>query len=259
MANRIRSGKDRPFAGRSFIFLEQVDSTNSYILRNQELLNTPGLVVYAGRQSSGRGRSGRQWFSRLDGNLYASIVVHPRLPQSLLTSMTLLAGYSVFETIGEFGIEGLSIKWPNDILVHERKICGILCESRPICDQDLVAVVVGIGLNIRGRPENFPAPLCHVVTTLEAEGIRADREEILNRIVSKFDQILEEVHTKGPNRIFDAWQRASSSIGRPVWFEHNGRLNEGWIKGLDGKGALLVSTKDGSIIKVISGEVRYRD
>ncbi len=254
----MKPKKDRFFIGRSFLFLEQTDSTNSFVLRNHNLLQTPGLVVYAGRQSSGRGRAGRTWYSDLEGNLYASLVIHPGLPSDLLPAMTIFAGLSVFEALMKFGLKALSIKWPNDILVQGKKVCGILCESKEIRKGEH-AVVVGVGLNIKGRPEEFPEEIRHRVTTLESEGVDADRDEILELLVSNLDQILIQVHKNGPAHAFKRWQNVSSSLGKTVSFEMDGRGLEGKIQGLDERGGLLVRLSDGKTVPVLSGEVLYKE
>ncbi len=250
--------KDRSFTGRSFLFVKHTASTNTLVIEDRKLLETPGLVVYAGRQGAGRGRSGRIWHSEVEGNLYASLVIHPRLPSTLVPAMTLFTGLAVFDTLNEYMLDGLSIKWPNDILIHGKKVCGILCESKVI-NNGRYAVVAGVGINIKGRPEEFPKQIRHRATTLEAEGVKTDREEILGSLVARLDKILIQVHREGAEKIFKRWEKVSSSLGRTVTFEMDGRLVRGRIQGLDKGGGLLVTLSDGKTLPVIAGEVSYEE
>ncbi len=250
------SPKDRFFTGRSFLFVEHTPSTNTLVMEDLKLLGSPGLVVYAGRQEAGRGRMGRRWHSGIEGNLYASLVIHPRLPIALIPAMTILTGLAVFDTLNGYRLDGLSIKWPNDILIHDRKVCGILCESRAM-NNGRYAVVAGVGINVKGRPEEFPEQIRHRATTLEAEGVKTDREKILESLVTHLDRILIQAHREGPERIFRRWERASSSLGRTVTFEMDGRPARGRIRGLDNRGRLLVTLPDGKTHPVVTGEVFY--
>ena len=249
-------GKGRSFTGRSFLFLDEVDSTNSLVLRRRDLLATPGLVVCAERQLKGRGRKERAWYSSIRGNLYASLVIHPSLPQGVIPCITILAGLAVFRALCALGLERLGIKWPNDVLVRDRKVCGILSESRHT-EEGRIAVVVGVGINIRGGPEDFPPELRPLVTTLEKEGITAERDRVLELLLDELDDILVRVHGQGPGWAFRAWEEASCSLGRTVSFQARGQGLRGRIQGLDENGRLLVAVEGGGLIPVSSGEITY--
>ncbi len=248
--------KHARFVGRQFLHLESVDSTNSFCLADPDIMSRPGLVVYADRQLSGRGRMGRHWSQGRGGHLFASFVIHPVLPADLVASITLCAGLAVYQALSDIDCNCLSLKWPNDVLINGRKVCGILCESRIFSEK--ITVVAGVGVNISGDICQFPAELKHVVTTLEANGIRVDRDSLLEGVTRWFDSMLVELHSvSGRTGLFRQWEQVSSSLGRMVRFRQGGREKAGTVYGLDELGRLVVRDADGRLITVVSGEVEY--
>jgi BirA family biotin operon repressor/biotin-[acetyl-CoA-carboxylase] ligase len=214
----------------------------------------------ADRQTRGRGSKGRSWESGRDRHLFCSLVIHARLEAEIFSAMTLFTGLSVFRALKGLGTEGLSIKWPNDILIRNRKVCGILCESRDI--GPIRAVVAGIGINISGSRRQFPEHLQKNLPTLAEHGIEPGRLELLNRIAREMDGILHQILAPGHGNasaasIFRQWEAASSSIGRQVEFKDGNRPAKGTIIGIDDHGRLLVMTDRGTPSTVLSGSVHY--
>ena len=130
---------------------DTIDSTNTEALKQARLGAEEGLCVVARQQTAGRGRHGRTWVSPEDAGLYFSIVLRPKLDAKDLSLITLTAGVAVHDTLAETGLKP-DIKWVNDLLVDEKKICGILAETTDT--QSGLAVIVGIGINLRST--NFP-------------------------------------------------------------------------------------------------------
>ena len=248
--------RDHSFAGRSLIFFDSLDSTNLFLLNRPELLKKKGLVVAARRQTAGIGRKGRKWEEGCGRHLFCSFVVHHGLPASFVPSITLIGGLSVYEALSSIGTRGLSIKWPNDILINGKKACGILCQSAPL--EDVNAIIMGIGINISGDSSQFSRSLHEKATTLEENGIKITRLELLKAISKKLEKNLGVVHKEaGLPRLISRWEKASDSIGKRVRFLKNGGLDTGTVSGIDTCGALIVRTEAGKILKVESGEIEY--
>ena len=248
--------RNRTYAGRFLLRFKSLESTNDFCLQNEFALKKAGLAVMADSQTRGRGSKGRTWQSGTSKNLFCSLVIHPDIDGSLIPSMTILAGLSVFRALETLGAEDLSIKWPNDILIRNRKVCGILCESR--ITSDFTAVVAGIGVNVSGRTTQFPADLRGKAATLSECNIKTSRLELVDRISGELDQILLAAGAPGGHeKIFRKWEGASSSIGRQVRFNHGDREETGIIKGLNNQGRLIVRKTDGSVVSIVSGTVEY--
>src|SRR5215203_5580440 len=148
----------------SVLTFDTLDSTNSEALRQAKVGAKEGLCIVAGQQTAGRGRQGRTWVSEKDAGLYFSIVLRPAIEVKYLPLITLMAGVAVHETLSDLGLSS-DIKWVNDVLVNERKICGILAETTETADG--LAVVVGIGINVRSS--NFPPEIADIATSVEDE------------------------------------------------------------------------------------------
>ena len=245
--------KGRRFAGRFRIHLTEIDSTNSFLLRNEELLKYGGLVVTADRQTAGRGRKGREWLGINGEQLVFSIVLHPELGNHYLPAITLLTGLGVYKALRDEGCGLLAVKWPNDILLNSRKVCGILCELRMMASQPVV--VAGIGLNVKGGRGEFPGFLRNRATTIEAEtGLSLDKERLLESILNRLDTVLKQAHKGKITELFREWEQNSDSIGRGVRFHHKGSLLAGEIAGLDEIGRLKVRLASNGVSKTLIAE-----
>ncbi len=257
LPNMTTLNRNRTYAGRFLLHLEKVESTNSLCLDTDALIEKAGLVVMADRQTRGRGSKGRRWDSGRGDHLFSSFVVHPGLEASSIPSMTVFAGLAVFRALDSIGAPDLSIKWPNDVLLHGKKVSGILCESR--LTPEMKAVVIGIGINLNGDASQFSQPLRQKATTLSEHGIHVRRLELVDKIARELDHILCKVREKKARMaIYRQWEEASSSIGKMVKFRGDSGECRGIITGLDPKGRLLVKNwSDGRLTSVVSGSVDY--
>lgn len=257
LSHRIRPlNTHRKHVGLSLLLLKEAHSTNSVLLDDHELLSQKGLVVLADRQTAGRGRKNRTWESGSNRHLFASAVLHPVLPQRLFPAITLLAGLSVFRALSALDIDGLSMKWPNDVLIQGKKVCGILCESKKV--GDTLFMVLGIGLNIEGDASQFSCELRDKVTTIHHEtGKAVSRDILLEQILSELDMVITNAYDGKTASLFAEWERCSSSLGRKVRFEHEGMVMQGSISGLASSGTLLVKRDNAEVTEVLSGEIIY--
>ena len=232
---------------------DSIDSTNTEALKQARLGAEEGLCVVARQQTAGRGRHGRAWVSEKDAGLYFSIVLRPKIETQYLSLLTLMSGVAVHDALAEFGIDA-DIKWVNDLLVREKKICGILAETADTNDGP--AVVVGIGINLKSS--NFPPEIADNATSIADEtNQKVTFEElsaVLTRYISYFYSTLSG--EKGPGRIIEEWRRRSSYFsGKRVRVVLEGESVHGITDGLESNGALRLRKDDGNLLIVQAGDV----
>ena len=233
--------------------LSIVDSTNNYL---KSLVDAPeGTCITADQQTAGRGRQNRHWHSAPGEGLYLSLLLRPTKGLTNLPLLSLTAAIAVAETFLAIGLEKIDIKWPNDLLCGERKICGILVETSGLNQEGSPRVIVGIGVNLNQRA--FPPPLDETATSLRIErgesmAVETFRDLLLDRFAEWYDCWLEG----GRETILARWRRLSSyAYGREVSVKLESESLTGVTAGLTRDGALLVRTPDGTLRTILAGEV----
>jgi BirA family biotin operon repressor/biotin-[acetyl-CoA-carboxylase] ligase len=238
----------------NIIYLDSVTSTNTEAARHAQAGAPEGVTVVANEQTAGRGRLDRYWVSPLNAGLYASIILRPSLKLESWTLIPLMAAVSVHEALIDSCDLDTDIKWPNDIIAGERKLCGILAET---IDTSVGRVaILGIGINLTSAA--FPSELADVATSVEEQtGKRPDRDVLLYSLLSAVAKRYEELQSgDGGSRIIAAWIANSSySNGKKVLVTSAEMSFEGVTRGLERDGALRVETVDGEIIIVRAGDV----
>lgn len=271
--------------GNRIIRLDEVDSTNSYLKGRNDLLQQHGLVVIADMQTSGRGRVGREFVSLRGKNLTFSVVLHPELPLGEIQVLSLLAGVAVSRVLEKY-LNKIRLKWPNDVLVCEKKICGILLEAITIPEQNFPVLVMGIGLNAKGCLNDYPEELQDIVTTIESEISRnfkivsetetapdLENETVFQQLLLELECCMEEFSggsenlrelnnsASGYSALLQEWLQRAQAIGRKV---HSLRDAEemakdtgtvGTIEGLTKDGYLQIRTETGHIMTHVSGDI----
>ncbi|CAN5500574.1 biotin--[acetyl-CoA-carboxylase] ligase [soil metagenome] len=232
---------------------ETIDSTNSEAAKQAKLGADEGVCVIAKQQTAGRGRNGRDWISHANSGLYFSIVLRPKIDARYLPLITLMAGVAVWDTLKELGVKPV-IKWVNDVLVDNKKICGILAET--VDTSSGLAVIVGIGVNLTSA--NFPDEIADTATSIKAEtGKTVLADELAERLTPflfYFYDILNSAD--GPREIIERWrQRSSYFSGKPVRVTLNDGSIDGITDGLEENGALRVKLVDGSVRIIQAGDV----
>ncbi|QQS41530.1 MAG: biotin--[acetyl-CoA-carboxylase] ligase [Acidobacteriota bacterium] len=224
---------------------ESLPSTNTEALSQARKGAPEGLCVVADEQTEGRGRHGRTWVSAPGAGLYFSAVLRPKLEPRDLPLLTLASAVAVNDVLKELYDISTDIKWPNDLLVEGRKIAGILAETTET--EDGTAVVVGIGINLRSS--HLPEELASASASVESEtGAQGDRDELLERLVRYFFFHCERTATaSGRDRVLKEWSaRSSYGRGKHVRVDAAGKRIEGITDGIDGHGALIIRTADGT-------------
>ncbi|SPP65511.1 biotin--[acetyl-CoA-carboxylase] ligase [Nitrospira lenta] len=216
----IRSTLASKRLGRHLHLHHSLASTNSEAMMLAQNGAEDGTVVVAESQSAGRGRHARTWFSPPGLNLYCSIIVRG-LGRGLsladwLSWVPLTTALAVAEAVQETAATSLALKWPNDLLLDERKAGGILCESS-LAIPDSPIVVIGIGLNVNVPRESFPDELRPIATSLfESSHRLVDRNRLLARLLLELEQSLDELRDHGSSRLLQAYQRRCTTLGRQV-------------------------------------------
>ena len=249
--------RDHLFAGRSLIFFDSIHSTNLFLLEHPELLDQIGLVVMAKRQSKGIGRRGRKWEQGTYQHLFCSFVLRPELPQRLYPSVSLLVAVASWKAINTLGLKEHRLKWPNDILIRGKKLCGILCQNA-LSKKGIPTIIAGIGINCQGPATQFPIDLIEQVTTLEEQGIETTPLKLMKLISVELERLMHKVHRNGMDVVFSKWESLSDSFSRDIVFVKQGRKRIGRPTGLDSLGRLKVlDKKTGDTITIDSGEIEY--
>jgi BirA family transcriptional regulator, biotin operon repressor / biotin---[acetyl-CoA-carboxylase] ligase len=241
-------------AGHRALYLAETSSTNAHAMRLACEGAPPPQWVWAGRQTRGRGRLGRAWDSP-QGNLYASLFIAPDCPVAMISGLPLLAGLAAYDAISEFAAitdlaDRLRLKWPNDILLDNAKLGGVLIESAMIA-QGQQAVVIGTGLNLAAAPSG----LDRAVTCLRDHGVNASPADALGALSCAAEAWLAVwANGTGFNEIRSAWLARAHPLGAgiSVWF--GDERVEGRFAGVDDTGALRLSV-DGGERRITAGDV----
>jgi len=232
--------------------LDEVDSTNEYAKRliadgwsSEEL-----SVVTAQYQTAGKGRRGRQWVSPPGTSLILSMFFKSGVDNDKCPMITLLAALAVRDAFAGFGIE-TDIKWPNDIIIGGRKLCGILTEAIP----DKEYLIVGIGINL--TCDSWPEELADKATSvLMATGDCVDEDALLDAIVEAMDGYLTDFRESGDlSGLVDTYNEALVSVGKQVTVENPQGAYDGICEGINSRGEMLVRGENGEVTTVYAGEV----
>ena len=233
---------------------DSLPSTNLEAARRAAKGAAEGLCIVSGEQTAGRGRLDRQWVSPKGAGLYFSIIFRPRLEQTSWPLLTLMAAVAVHDVLLDSCGLRTDIKWPNDVLADDRKLCGILAET--VETSHGRAVVVGIGINLTNNA--FPPELDKVATSVEsASGHAPELEDILQaltRFLSSYYYMLQ--CSNGPEKMVSAWaDRSSYAKGKHIRVTNGEEIVEGISRGLEPDGALRIETVTGAVKIVRAGDV----
>jgi len=231
--------------------LDECDSTNDDAARLARAGARHGTVVIARAQRAGRGRDGRAWASPRDAGLYLSAVIRPPLPLVDVPPVTLAIGIGVCDAARTMGAAAM-LKWPNDVLVHGKKLAGVLVEAHSQGNR-LESIVVGIGVNLAAAA--LPPELLATATTLEhATGAPVDRAAFIEQLLAQVERWMDRYIASGLSAIAPSWhERMAQGIAARARVD--GADLSGEVAGLDGDGALLLRDSVGRLHRVRSGDV----
>jgi BirA family biotin operon repressor/biotin-[acetyl-CoA-carboxylase] ligase len=247
----IRRGLETRTLGRRIEYYEEVGSTND-IARELASKGAPeGTLVIAERQTKGRGRLGREWLSPR-GGLWFSIILRPKLAPGEVARLALMLGVVVARVLNAYGLR-CRLKWPNDVLVRGRKVCGILTEIDAEMDR-VNYVVAGIGINVNNEVRDFPAEFRHAATTMKAElGREVARAPLLRHLLEELEEYYGRL-AREDQAVLEEWRELSSTLGKRVRVVTQSRTLEGIALDIADDGALLLQLEDGRVERILSGD-----
>lgn len=251
--------QETEWAGKTGYHYELLDSTNKKAKELAEAGCPHGTLVTADGQEAGVGRRGRSWSSEKGQGIYMSLVLKPKLEANRASMLTLVAAMAVAKAIGELtknsGVLPF-IKWPNDIVIRGKKVCGILTEMT-MKENKVGYIVVGIGVNVYNT--DFPEEIAHRASSLKLElGDGVPRERLIVQILLEFEKYYGLFLQEGDLKLLmEEYQQMSANIGQSVTVLDPGGAYEGVAKGITKDGELMVDTPEGTRL-VSSGEVSVR-
>lgn len=240
------------YIGRSFIYAEELDSTNTFLLDKKNGYDANGTVVFAEKQTKGRGRKDRVWYSVPEANLTFSVLL---TKNKILNKYSSLINFAASLAVS-VSIENLfqlrtDLKWPNDVLIDNKKTSGILIESLSQ-GSSIERLVVGIGVNV--NQNSFQGTFNYPPTSIRIElGKEVEREKLLAEILNNFEFMIDKLKSDSEEVIED-WKSKCRMIGERISISDSGIEKFGIFDDIDSNGFLLLKTKDG-IEKIHAGDV----
>jgi len=257
LPQEIQRGLSTNYIGKEIFYFPKLKSTN--IIAKEKALHraegiNEGTVIIAERQSAGKGRLGRKWFSP-EGGIWLSIILYPRLSPSYISRITLMTAVVVVKVIEKCTQIKTQIKWPNDILINNKKVCGILTEMS--AELDIINwVVVGIGVNVNIKRQEFPKDIRERTTSLkEVLGKEISRVKLVQIFLQEFEKYYGLLKKKESFTILNEWKLRSHTLGKKIKVNIGEKIVTGEAIDISEEGALILKKKDGELIEIISGTI----
>lgn len=251
----IKQGIKTRVIGKEIVVCDEVNSTNDIAMEKGAQGEKEGLVVIADSQLLGKGRLGRTWISPKGVNLYLSVLLRPEFPPLQAPALTMMASVAVAAAISKTTGLDARIKWPNDILIDQKKVSGILTEMNAE-EERIHYVVIGVGINVNMKKEDFPEGLRMPATSLmESLGRRVDRTELLYTLLESMDSNYEGLKTKGIMPMVQEWRRLCSTLHKRVRVSLPGEVITGVAEDITQEGGLVVRIGEELTRKVYAGDV----
>ncbi|MBV4420210.1 biotin--[acetyl-CoA-carboxylase] ligase [Clostridium tyrobutyricum] len=246
------------YIGKKFFYYDSIDSTNTEGKKLAEKGEPHGTVIVSEEQTLGHGRLGRNWSSPKYKGIWASIILRPNADPINVPKTTQIAAAAMIRTLKSLKIDAL-VKWPNDIIINHKKICGILTEMSAEINR-VNYVVVGMGINANLDKTDFNKDILNKATSLKIEtNTSIDRKIFLGTLINEFEKLYDEFQENfAVTKSIEICKKYSAVIGNDIKILHSGK--EFYAKAIDieENGELVVQYKDGSIEKLISGEISIR-
>ena len=257
LPQEIKNGLSTVYIGQKICYFPELESTNiiakEKALRKAEGINE-GTVIIAERQSAGRGRLGRRWFSPT-GGIWLSIILYPQLSPSYIPRITLMTAAAIVKTIERCAQIKAQIKWPNDILINEKKVCGILTEMSAELDM-INWVVVGIGINVNVDHWEFPEDIQEKTISLkEFLGKEISRVRLAQIFLEEFEKYYERLKRREFYSILKEWKSYSHTLGKKIRIDIGEQVIVGEAIDINEEGALIIRKEDEELIEIISGTI----
>ncbi|MEA3457647.1 MAG: biotin--[acetyl-CoA-carboxylase] ligase [Candidatus Thermoplasmatota archaeon] len=252
IAEEITSGLDTKIVGKEVHYFKSLSSTNLYAKKLVEDGATEGTIVVADIQTSGRGRKDRKWSSP-KGGLWFSVILYPHIPPHHGMLVTMLSSVSIAQGIRE--VTGLSsvIKWPNDLLLNGKKVCGVLTELDAEMDR-INYTVVGIGINVNNLIDEKLQNTA--ISLIQKNGSKISKVKLLRSILKYLDENYNRLLSGDYGSIRDLWFSHANIIGKRIRIKGEKTVIEGTVSNVDDSGCLILDTGN-RITRIVSGDVEY--
>lgn len=251
-ATAITEGLDTKIIGRKVIYLPTVTSTMD-VAREEALKGTDeGMVVIAGEQTAGRGRLKHRWLTPA-GNVALSVILRPAIKS--LPYLIMVASLAVVISIKSVVGAGGQIKWPNDILIDGKKVCGILIENE-VRGNKVAYSIVGIGINVSLKVKDY-IEISETAVGLNSKPSLDLRTKLIRSLLQEFEQLY--VKLPDGNNIYEAWRKNLVTLGKKVKATWGEQVITGTAEDVDEDGALMIRGEDGKLTKVVAGDVTLQE
>jgi len=240
--------------GREIFLYETVGSTNT-VASDLAEKTIEGAVVVADSQQKGRGRLGRKWESPPGVNIYVSIILRPKIEPKEATLITIMAAVACTTALRRVTGLHVTIKWPNDLMVSDKKIGGILSELKTEHGR-IIYAVVGIGINVNIDIDAYPADVQEIATSVKNEtGMSYSREVVISEILNEIDYWYKILNGMGKGILLLEWQKLTSTLGRKVKVIVGKETFTGLAESIDSEGMLILRLLSGMLKKISSGDL----
>ena len=230
----------------NLIYKDSVNSTNTFAIENNFPEKT---IVFAGRQTAGKGRSGRKWISESNKNIYLTIVL-PKFEIKDLLPLNIIAGYAVCDAVRKFS--HCYLKWPNDIIKNNKKAGGLLIETK-FSGNEMVSSVLGIGLNI--FEQNYPEEIKEIATSI-VENENFDTNEFIVEMLIIFDKYVSKLKNDSID-IVAMWPKYSAYLNKTISVHFNNEKKIFTERGINSNGGLIVEDISGKLSEIYTGDIGY--
>jgi len=245
----IRSRLNTKFVGRQLYYYHRLATTMETAKELAKKGTAEGTVIIADTQTAGRGRIGRTWLSP-EGSLAMSVILKPSLDN--LPQLVMIASLAVVRAIRKVAGLETQIKWPNDVLIKGKKVCGILIESEVKGDRVNFAII-GIGINVNFDPLAFP-DISEIATSLSHElGARISKAAFISTLLPELEQLYLEAQAGAP--VYKEWQENMETLGRRIQVKTGEAVEQGKAETVTEHGNLILRRSDGSLTEIVAGDV----
>ncbi|WP_440895712.1 biotin--[acetyl-CoA-carboxylase] ligase [Amphibacillus sp. Q70] len=255
--NTLYWGLDTKWLGKSLEHYPVLDSTQRLAMEKAQKGAEEGLVVVADKQTTGKGRRQHRWYSNHSGGVWLSFVLHPKMVPAKAPQLTLLTAIAVVQAMESATELKPMIKWPNDILIGDKKIAGILTEMQAEHDE-IHYVVIGIGLNVNQTSNDLDHQIKHMATSLLIETEKTyHKQVIIQAILTHFETIYHDYLLNGFEPIRKQWLHYAYRLGDLIHYTINGEENRGILHGIANDGSLIIEDEQQQKQNLYSAEIKW--
>lgn len=247
--------QNKCFGHVHFVHKDKTDSTNDDA-RKLILEGAPhGTLVVAETQTKGRGRHNRNWTSPTNAGIYTSLILRPQRPLQKATLLSLVTAIATVEAITQTTHAKPQIKWPNDILLHQHKIAGILTETEILPDKDY-ALIIGLGINVNTPFAALPKRILFPSSSIQREtGHSVSRALLLAKWLERMEIWYQKWENKKAADILGHWHEYAYGLGKALSIQQEGKTITGIMQGIAEDGSLILQGPTGEIVRITAGDV----